>query len=254
MGWDTEGFFAYKLNVFFHGSWFDNSWCITHKRTCARDKYICLHASYTYIATCNLSMLTHIGRSIITYNYRIHCIHILCTYLNATDMWRVFWWLCYGRPADPSGAPRQDGPIRKQRPQSRVRTLPCGDVRGTSAVGRTNATGFPWLGPGFLKSCWLIDVYCGKAHAIDIPFGMFAIVCFFPAAKMVMTWDGHRWFGTEGLDSHDLTDFTHQLTSQWESVEVWRGLYEISLWWTNILLWKITIFNGKIHYFYGHLQ
>ena len=27
-----------------------------------------------------------------------------------------------------------------------------------------------------------------------------------------------------------------------------------TLWWTNILLWKITIFNGKIHYFYGHFQ
>ena len=26
----------------------------------------------------------------------------------------------------------------------------------------------------------------------------------------------------------------------------------ITLWWTNILPWKITIFNGKIHYFYGH--
>ena len=25
-----------------------------------------------------------------------------------------------------------------------------------------------------------------------------------------------------------------------------------SLWWTNILPWKITIFNGKTHYFYGH--
>ena len=24
-----------------------------------------------------------------------------------------------------------------------------------------------------------------------------------------------------------------------------------TLWWTNILLWKITMFNGKIHYFYG---
>jgi len=23
---------------------------------------------------------------------------------------------------------------------------------------------------------------------------------------------------------------------------------------TNIFLWKITIFNGKIHYFYGHFQ
>ena len=24
-----------------------------------------------------------------------------------------------------------------------------------------------------------------------------------------------------------------------------------TLWWTNILLWKITIFDGKTHYFYG---
>ena len=29
---------------------------------------------------------------------------------------------------------------------------------------------------------------------------------------------------------------------------------EVTLWWTNILPWKITIFNGKIHYFYGHFQ
>ena len=28
----------------------------------------------------------------------------------------------------------------------------------------------------------------------------------------------------------------------------------ITLWWTNILLLKITIFYGKIHYFYGHFQ
>ena len=28
----------------------------------------------------------------------------------------------------------------------------------------------------------------------------------------------------------------------------------ITLWWTNILLRKITMFNGKIHYFYGHFQ
>ena len=27
-----------------------------------------------------------------------------------------------------------------------------------------------------------------------------------------------------------------------------------TLWWTNILPWKITMFNGKIHYFYGHFQ
>ena len=25
-------------------------------------------------------------------------------------------------------------------------------------------------------------------------------------------------------------------------------------WWTYKKLWKITIFNGKIHYFYGHFQ
>ena len=28
----------------------------------------------------------------------------------------------------------------------------------------------------------------------------------------------------------------------------------LTLWWTNILPWKITMFNGKIHYFYGHFQ
>ena len=26
------------------------------------------------------------------------------------------------------------------------------------------------------------------------------------------------------------------------------GLLALTLWWTNILPWKITIFNGKIHY------
>ena len=27
-----------------------------------------------------------------------------------------------------------------------------------------------------------------------------------------------------------------------------------TLWWTNKKLWKITIFYGNIHYFYGHFQ
>ena len=31
-------------------------------------------------------------------------------------------------------------------------------------------------------------------------------------------------------------------------------LHMFTLWWTNILPWKITMFNGKIHYFYGHFQ
>ena len=26
----------------------------------------------------------------------------------------------------------------------------------------------------------------------------------------------------------------------------------VTLWWTNILPWKITIFKGKTHYFYGN--
>ena len=30
------------------------------------------------------------------------------------------------------------------------------------------------------------------------------------------------------------------------------GIQIGTLWWTNILPWKITIFNGQIHYFYGH--
>ena len=34
---------------------------------------------------------------------------------------------------------------------------------------------------------------------------------------------------------------------------IWMNMVG-TLWWTNILLWKITIFNGKIHYFYGHFQ
>ena len=29
-------------------------------------------------------------------------------------------------------------------------------------------------------------------------------------------------------------------------------IISITLWWTNILPWSITIFNRKIHYFYGH--
>ena len=28
----------------------------------------------------------------------------------------------------------------------------------------------------------------------------------------------------------------------------------VTLWWTYKKLWKITIFNGKIHYFYDHFQ
>ena len=37
------------------------------------------------------------------------------------------------------------------------------------------------------------------------------------------------------------------------SDQIWNdNLLWITLWWTNILPWKITIFNGKIHYFYGH--
>ena len=31
-------------------------------------------------------------------------------------------------------------------------------------------------------------------------------------------------------------------------------LFDITLWWTYKKLWKITIFHGKIHYFYGHFQ
>ena len=34
-----------------------------------------------------------------------------------------------------------------------------------------------------------------------------------------------------------------------QSVDTWN-----TLWWTNILQWKITIFHGKIHYFNGHVQ
>ena len=32
----------------------------------------------------------------------------------------------------------------------------------------------------------------------------------------------------------------------------YRSAY--TLWWTNILPWKITMFNGKTTYFYGHFQ
>ena len=31
------------------------------------------------------------------------------------------------------------------------------------------------------------------------------------------------------------------------------SLLIITLWWTYKKQWKITIFNGKIHYFYGHV-
>ena len=33
-----------------------------------------------------------------------------------------------------------------------------------------------------------------------------------------------------------------------------RDMKWYTLWQTNILPWKITFFNGKIHYFYGHFQ
>ena len=29
--------------------------------------------------------------------------------------------------------------------------------------------------------------------------------------------------------------------------------WEYPAWWTNSLGWKITVFHGKIHYFYGHV-
>lgn len=96
--------------------------------------------------------------------------------------------------------------------------------------GRSGNFGCGWEGKmpqafhGFLGSWKLfIDVYCGKPHAINIPFGMFA---FFPHPKW---W----WLGmvTDDLGHKArfawLHDFTHQLTSQSESIEVWRGLYEI---------------------------
>jgi hypothetical protein len=96
--------------------------------------------------------------------------------------------------------------------------------------GRTGNFGCGWEGkmpqafhgfPGFLKVVYWCLLW--KPHAINIPFGMFA---FLPAPKMVMTWDGHRWFGTNMARFAWLHDFTHQLTSQSESIEVWRGLYE----------------------------
>ena len=43
MGWDTVGFSAY---FFFMAS--------NHKRACARDMYIYLHASHIYIGTCSV--------------------------------------------------------------------------------------------------------------------------------------------------------------------------------------------------------
>ena len=81
----------------------------------------------------------------------------------------------------------------------------------------------------------------------------------------------------------NLQDFHHNLTIIWPS-GVWCGFNHLTfniweynwyltklmgmniqetgerlkmiltLWWTNILPWKITIFNGKIHYFYDHFQ
>ena len=41
-------------------------------------------------------------------------------------------------------------------------------------------------------------------------------------------------------------------TNQGASVTMWKWGYPL----VNVYkkLWKITIFNGKIHYFYGHVQ
>ena len=47
----------------------------------------------------------------------------------------------------------------------------------------------------------------------------------------------------------------HHIQLAWkmhESSIVFHHFLIITLWWTNILPWKITIFNGKNHYFYGH--
>ena len=39
-----------------------------------------------------------------------------------------------------------------------------------------------------------------------------------------------------------------------EATSKHKTFLESTLWWTYKKLWKITIFNGKIHYFYGHFQ
>ena len=39
---------------------------------------------------------------------------------------------------------------------------------------------------------------------------------------------------------------------QWTHQQTESGWF--TLWWTYKKQWKITIFSGKIHYFYGHFQ
>ena len=54
--------------------------------------------------------------------------------------------------------------------------------------------------------------------------------------KTSRPWHGHAW----------PIQFLHQHLRVCQFV-----LY---LWWTNSWQWKFTIFHGKIHYFYGHVQ
>ena len=78
-----------------------------------------------------------------------------------------------------------------------------------------------------------------------------------------------RWVWSSGMKKHEnwrcpMNFQTNHDQPIWHVHSVYLGawVYQrldsiswlFTLWWTNILPWKITIFHGKIHYFYGHFQ
>ena len=50
------------------------------------------------------------------------------------------------------------------------------------------------------------------------------------------------------VDSHSKQSYGKWMNMD-HSIHTW-----FTLWWTNIAMERSTIFNGKIHYFYGHCQ
>lgn len=88
-------------------------------------------------------------------------------FINATNMWRVFWWLCYGRPADPARRPKAG-----QANSEATSAIACANsaLRGRTGnfgCGKDKCHRLSMAGP-WVPEKLLIDVYCGKAHAIDI--------------------------------------------------------------------------------------
>ena len=58
---------------------------------------------------------------------------------------------------------------------------------------------------------------------------------------------------TNGLNSQALLALSDSENGD-PATYLWVRFFSATLWWTNILPWKITIFHGNIHYFYGHFQ